>query len=156
MLVAKSYAGWAVIGSAYEKNKKQYVEVQNPKTGIVKTVRVYSEAEYKRLYPDVTLNKTPCNQRKILGFKDLGYITVVKGNTIPHEQWLSEQGATYTRFWGWSFASDKTIPQEFPKGLTTFELEWKMVGRDTNELKPEAEIKKLMKTVYGVVPKCLL
>lgn len=156
LLVAKSYTNWVAVGAVYEKNKKQYVEVQNPKTGIIKTVRVYTETEYKRLYPDAVITKSPCNQRKILGFKDLGYITVVKGNTIPHEKWLFEHGATYTRFWGWSFASDVFVPQDLPEGLTTFELEWMMVGRENNELKPEAEITKMMKTMYGVVPTCLL
>ena len=156
LLVAKSYANWVAAGAVYEKNKKQYIEVQNPKTGIVKTVRVYSEAEYKRLYPEAKIIKSVCNQRKILGFKEPGYITVVKGKTIPHEKWLFEHGATYTRFWGWSFASDVPVPQDLPEGLTTFELDWIMVGRDTGELKNEVEITKLMKTMYGVVPTCLL
>lgn len=156
LLVAKSYANWVAVGAVYEKNKKQYVEVQNPKTNIVKTVRVYTEAEYKRLYPEAKIAKSVCNQRKILGFKEPGYITVVKGKTIPHEKWLFEHGATYTRFWGWSFASDVPVPQDLPEGLTTFELDWIMVGRDTGELKTEVEITKLMKTMYGVVPTCLL
>lgn len=156
LLVAKSYAGWVAVGAVYEKNKKQYVEVQNPKTGIPKTVRVYTETEYKRLYPEAKITKPVCNQRKILGFKEPGYITVVKGKTIPHEKWLFEHGATYTRFWGWSFACDVPVPQDLPEGLTTFELDWIMVGRDTGELKNEVEITKLMKTMYGVVPTCLL
>lgn len=156
LLVAKSYANWVAAGAVYEKNKKQYVEVQNPKTGIIKTVRVYTETEYKRLYPEAKITKPVCNQRKILGFKEPGYITVVKGKTIPHEKWLFEHGATYTRFWGWSFACDVPVPQDLPEGLTIFELDWIMVGRDTGELKNEVEITKLMKTMYGVVPTCLL
>ena len=69
LLVAKSYADWESIGTAYEKNKKQYIQVINPKTGAAKEVRVYTEAEYKRMYPDVKIDKQVWNQRKILGFK---------------------------------------------------------------------------------------
>ena len=156
LLVAKSYVDCESIGTAYEKNKKQYIQVINPKTGAAKEVRVYTEAEYKRMYPDVKIDKQVWNQRKILGFKEPGFITVVKGNTIPHEKWLFEHHATYTRFWGWSFASDVTVPDVFPDGLTTFKLDWDLVGKETNELKPEAEIIKLMKSTFKVVPTCKL
>ena len=49
LLVAKSYADWESIGTAYEKNKKQYIQVINPMTGAAKEVRVYTEAEYKQM-----------------------------------------------------------------------------------------------------------
>lgn len=154
--VAKSYQGLSFVSEPYEKNKKMYIDVLT-KNGATKTVRWYSDKEYAKLYPEEkVVPKSHCNQRNILGFKEAGYITVVHGKTIPHEKWLSEHHATYTRFWGWSFASNVEVPQEFPNGLVPCKLEWKDVGNDDGSVKPEAEVLKFMRTQYKIVPTCSL
>ena len=49
--LAKSYQDLPRLSDVYEKNNKQYIKVQL-KSGKEKEVRVYSEKEYNKLYPE--------------------------------------------------------------------------------------------------------
>lgn len=167
MPVAKSYKELKQLCDPYEKNGRKYVLVKT-NSGAEKEVRWYSDKEYVRMYPGesipaatapkdenkvVSITKSGIfaglSQRKILGFGDACYITIIKGDVENYEPWLAEVGATYTRWWGWSFASDKVVP-ELPSGFTAYKLSWDMVGANDNDLKNETEIEIAVNNlIYG-------
>lgn len=148
MPVAKSYACLNKIGEPYNKNGKMYILVET-KSGSQKEVRWYSDKEYARMYPGEVVEINPItkiSQRKVLGFGDAGYITIFKGNSYPYKEWLKENGATYTRLWGWSIASDKPVP-ELPEELVAVRLNWSDVCADDKNLKNEDAIKAFVETI---------
>ena len=54
MPVAKTYAKCEIEGEVFIENKRAYVNVKTAKG--LKKVRWYSDAEYKRMYPDVIID----------------------------------------------------------------------------------------------------
>lgn len=78
-------------------------------------------------------------QKEALGFGENQFITIFKGKTYPHKDWFKENGARYTKFWGWSFSNE--IPEELPIDLTAIRLDWDVVGNADGSLKPEDIIK---------------
>lgn len=140
MFVAKSYEGLEVVEPEYSKNGKFYCKVR-AKNGKIKEVRVYSEMEYRRLYPETAI-LTKCNHRKLLGF-DKGYITIFRGN-IEREQFFFEQStARLHAAFGWYFVSTDEIPK-LPDGIEAVKLYWEEVGNSDNTLRPIEEVKKII------------
>lgn len=78
-------------------------------------------------------------QKEALGFKD-GYITIFKGDTYPLKDWFKENGAKYTKFWGWSFGEAAAMPEELPLSVTPIRLDWEVVGNEDGRLKPDAVV----------------
>lgn len=76
-------------------------------------------------------------QKEALGF-DNGYITIFKGDTYPLKDWFKENGAKYTKMWGWSFAGSAAMPDELPLSVTPIRLDWDIVGEENGQLKPDA------------------
>ena len=144
ILVAKTYQGWNVSGTPFWERGRQYVTVVSP-NGTSRTVRVYSEREYARMYGEVK-RKVFKTQKQLLGFEN-GYITVFRGNTYPYKEWFKENGARFTRSFKWSFDSDKAMPEEFPEGLEPVRVDWELVG-DGDRLKSDDEIKKVMDGIF--------
>lgn len=50
MPTAPSFQTMLIVSEIYLKNKKSYIDVKNEKTGTIRSVRWYSDTEYKRLY----------------------------------------------------------------------------------------------------------
>ena len=74
-MVAKSYQTMTQVGEPYESAGKMYVQVKNEKTGNIRQVRWYTEAEYAKMYGE-KVEKSPKefkSQKQVLGF-DNGYI----------------------------------------------------------------------------------
>lgn len=148
MPVAKSFAKMTQICEPYEVNGKWYVKVMNPngQLNTVRQVRWYSEAEHKKLYPELYKHENDPyykSQKEVLGFKN-GFITIFKGDTYPYKDWFKEQGAYYTRWWGWSFFSDKEVPQDLPAGVTAVRLDWDKVGTAEEKLYPDEVVEKVV------------
>ena len=107
-MVAKSFQKYEVVGEPYTRSGRSYVKVKT-NTGSLREVRWYTDAEYKRMYPDDISIANHSNdpyyrsQKSVLGF-DNGYITIFKGETYDYKDWFKEHGARYTRYWGWGFA----------------------------------------------------
>ncbi len=100
--------------------------------GNLKQVRAYSNAEYKKYYPDLAAkdhSNDPYwkSQKEILGFKN-GYVTIFKGDTYPHKEWFKENGCQYRKWWGWSLSSEAELPEELPEGVEAIRLNWEDVG----------------------------
>lgn len=145
-LVAKSYKGLKQIGEEYIVNGKMYIKVELA-NGNTKQVRAYSAKEYAKYYPneEVPVDPYKKSQKEVLGFKE-GYITIFKGNTYPCKEWFKENGATYRKWWGWSFPSGAEIPTPIPEGVEPVTLKWDLVG-DGDSLKPEDAVKTVIETL---------
>ena len=101
MAVAKSYQELEIVGDVFVSSGRQYVNVKL-KSGKLKTVRWYSDAEYRKMYPeaaavDHSINPYYKPQKEVLGFTK-GYITIFKGDTYSEIDWFRASIARYTRW----------------------------------------------------------
>ena len=140
-MVAPSFQKFEFIGDVYVSAGKKYIQVKNPKTGTVRQVRWYEDAEYAKLYPEksqeVATKMAP--HRQVLGFGDAGYITIFKGNCDEENDWFKMSSARYTRLWGWYFRSCDEIPA-LPADVEPIRLDWDKVGGADGELYREEVI----------------
>lgn len=148
IFVAKSYEGLEKIGEPYLKSGRSYIKVLT-KTGQEKEVRVYTEKEYIKMYPEakVCANSKPYGpQMNCFGFENQDdYIIIFVGNIIKNESWFNERTSMrYHRIWGW-YVVDKTYPIELPENVYPCKLFWSEIGQDDGYLKDEAEIIKIVK-----------
>lgn len=147
-MVAKSFQKMEITCEPYTKNNKSYVKVKTS-SGSLREVRWYSEEEYKRMYPGEIIDHSNDpfyrTQRETLGFEK-GYITIFKGDTYDCKDWFKENGARYTRYWGWGFGSTVMIPDILPAGITPVRLDWSLVGNG-DELKPESQVKDAVESI---------
>lgn len=153
VLVAKSYLNCEQIGEIFSIQGKNYIQVRL-KNGNLKSVRVYSQKEYSKYYPDLVENNKKSfsgykSQKDVLGFEK-GFITIFKGNTYPYKDWFKENGAVFRRCWGWSFGSTQEVPIELPFGVEAVRLSWESVGADAENLKPDEMVEAaVQKALYG-------
>ena len=151
MPVAKSYAELPIIGDVFISSGRQYVNVKL-KSGKTKTVRWYSDAEYRKMYPEIKPVVTdPTDpyyktQKEVLGFAK-GYITIFKGDTYAEIDWFRASIARYTRWWGWYIVSTEEVPTDLPEGIQPIRLPWESVGQENGELKPEHLIKEAVEAL---------
>ena len=153
MPVAKSFQSYEILTSEpYIVSGRQYVHVRNPKTGMERQVRWYSEAEYNKLYPELKKNIVQAEdihhktQKEVLGFTK-GYITIFKGDTYAEVDWFRASIARYTRWWGWYIISTEEVPADLPEGITPIQLPWELVGQEDGNLKPEHLIKEAVESI---------
>lgn len=144
MAVAKSYQGLEITTEPYAVNGRMYVKVKT-QSGTLRQVRWYSDAEFKKMYPDTPVDHSNDpywrSQKDVLGFKN-GYITIFTGNTYEQKDWFKEIGCTYRKFWGWALSSEKEVPTIMPEGITPIRLDWELVGREDETLKTDEEVRK--------------
>ena len=140
MAVARSYQSFEIVTDPYVVNGRNYVDVKNPTSGYTQRVRWYTDAEYTRMYGEKPAKRVVLSPKEKYGFID-GYITIFKGNTYPHKEWLKEQGAKFTKLFNWAFASNVEWDEEdLPVDLEPLQIPWEAVSKD-DQLLPEAEIK---------------
>ena len=151
MPVAKSYAELPIIGDVFISSGRQYVNVKL-KSGKTKTVRFYTDAEYRKMYPEIKpVVANPADpyyktQKEVLGFTK-GYITIFKGDTYAEIDWFRASIARYTRWWGWYIISTEEVPADLPEGIQPIRLSWESVGQENGELKPEHLIKEAVEAL---------
>ena len=150
MPVAKSYQSLEIVGDVFVSSGRQYVNVKM-KSGALKTVRWYSDAEYRKMYPEavaVDRSTDPYykSQKEVLGFTK-GYITIFKGDTYAEIDWFRASIARYARWWGWYIISTEEVPADLPAGIEAIRLPWESVGQDSGELKPESLIKEAVEAL---------
>lgn len=145
-MVAKSYQGLQQNGEPFKIGNKMYVNVVM-KSGAVKQVRWYSDAEYKRLYPDAPAPSTDSvNQKLIFGFTN-GYITLFKGDTYTNLEWFKQSNARYATHFGWYVVSTEEVPEDLPSDITPIRLEWEAVAKDETTLKSFEEVKEIVEVL---------
>ena len=152
MPVAKSFQSFEIVSEQpYIVSGRKYVMVKNPKTGVERQVRWYTDKEYAAMYPD----KAPVvqaqdtfykPQKEVLGFTK-GYITIFKGDTYAQIDWFRASIARYARWWGWYIISTEEIPADLPAGIEAIRLPWELVGQDNGQLLPESIIQKAVEAI---------
>lgn len=144
-MIAKSFqTGYEIVGAPYEQNKKMYVVIRHNNTKKERTVRWYSEQEYKKLYPDAKIEVAApaVNHNKILGFAK-GYITIFAGVNDANEDWFRRHvECRYHDWWGWYVVSTEEVPADIPFGVRAIQLPWEEVGADAFTLKAKADVKR--------------
>lgn len=139
MAVAKSYRDCEILCNPFIQNGRRYVNIKTP-SGIERQVRYYSDAEYFKMYGEEFTPVAPLSEKDKLGFID-GYITIFKGNTYPHKDWLKANGARFTKLFNWSFASNVEWPEdELPEDLEPLQVPWEAVSAN-DHLRSEAEVR---------------
>ena len=147
-MVAKSFQALKQLGEPFLENQKMYVNVQNEKTGTVRKVRWYTEAEYAKMYGEKvekSASEFKC-QKQILGFEK-GYITIFKGDTYANLEWFQRSIARYCKHWGWDIVSTEALPIDLPVGIEPIELKWEMVGEEEGMLKPDHLVKQAVESL---------
>lgn len=150
MAVAKSYQELEIVGDVFVSSGRQYVNVKL-KSGKTKTVRWYSDSEYRKMYPEAVAVDRSADpyykpQKEVLGFTK-GYITIFKGDTYSELDWFRASNARYARWWGWYIISTEEIPEDLPAGIEPIRLPWDMVGQENGNLKPEHLVKEAVESI---------
>ena len=150
MAVAKSYQELEIVGDVFVSSGRQYVNVKL-KSGKLKTVRWYSDAEYRKMYPEAVAVDRSADpyykpQKEVLGFTK-GYITIFKGDTYAEIDWFRASIARYARWWGWYIISTEEIPEDLPAGIEPIQLPWELVGQEDGNLKPEYLVKEAVESI---------
>lgn len=137
-MVAKSYQTCEIVGEVYTSKGRQYVQIKT-KSGILKTVRWYSDAEYQKMYHETPVNKSFKTQKEVLGFID-GYITIFKGNTYEDKEYFKSNEARYNKLWGWYFPSNIELPNDIPDDVAAVRLDWTLVGNEEGTLRNDEAV----------------
>lgn len=124
--VAPSFANFIQESEVYVKNKKPYVDMRNPSTGTLRSVRAYTSQEWQRQYGNKTSVSIPPEEKleslkKARGFR-WGPIMLV---STADERWLSAtKECRYATDVGWYIASDEDLPFDHPTDLKRTLLTW--------------------------------
>lgn len=129
MAVAKSYIGLPIVEEPYESNGRMYCKVRK-KNGNIQQVRWYTDAEFRKLYPEEVQSTRIKSQKEVFGF-DKGYITLLRTNDID---WLEWSNARFATFFGWYLISTEELLDYQPEDLTCHTLLWETVGDEHGQL----------------------
>ena len=128
---APSFQNFEKVSEAYVKNGKMYVDVKHPNTGNIRSVRLYTEKEYKKAYPNVKVSAELDKKiksddleglKKARGFS-AGPITLV---STSDEKFLSKSNARYATDIGWYIVSTEKVPTEVPTDWKEKVYTWEM------------------------------
>ncbi|MBE6148125.1 MAG: hypothetical protein E7167_01235 [Firmicutes bacterium] len=125
---APSFTNFEKVSEPYEKNKKMYVDVKHPNTGNVRSVRLYTEIEFRKAYGGSAGSASAEAPKRHLGAVDLkkargfsaGPITLI---TTKDKEFLSKSNARYACDVGWYFVSTEEIPA-LPSDAKTKLMTW--------------------------------
>ena len=157
MAVAKTYAKMEVSGEPFMENKRMYVNVISPKG--LKKVRWYTDAEYRRMYPnEVTENGKrnimDFNARHVFGFGMAGYITIYRGD----ERLLQEFRETHQESFRYNLTFGIYTPShiavcDLPVSITPTRLMWEEVMDHDDRMKPHEVVQKIVAAKLGTLSK---
>ena len=141
MRVAKNYEKYETVGEPYEAHQHWYQKINI--NGQITEVRLYSDAEYEKMYPS---NLVPIKEQ--LGFQE-GAVSLIDGNTSAVKDWLSRIGARYHKLFGW-YAPLQELDGPVPEGITLYPLSWKQISVNNKYLRPDNEIVEIVSSIkYG-------
>ena len=148
MPVAKTYAKMEISGEPFMENKRLYINVVAPKG--LKKVRWYSDAEYRRMYPNEVINNgiMDFNARHAFGFGELGWITIYKGSTELLADFASSHHEAFRYNCTFDFYTPSRIPvPDLPTGITGIRLAWNDVMDHDDRMKPHEEVRKIVEAL---------
>lgn len=126
MAVAPSFRNFQFIGTPFQENGKQYINVKNPKTSHVRKVRWYEDSDLPTKYkiPEVAEDKSFPMLKHARGF-DAGPILVIRGLKTPEdEMWCRASIARFAVGIGWYIISTDTLPENAPPHFKYLLLGW--------------------------------
>ena len=143
-MVAPSFQSMKLVSDVYFKNGKHYVDVQNEKTGTVRAVRWYTDAEYAKNYGKKLSTDDGFDGLKHARGFDNGPILVIRGNRANDEEWLRDSIARYAVGIGWYIVSTDTLPEDAPKHFKYLLLGWKEAIIDERHMKKPNDLNALL------------
>lgn len=150
MAVAKTYAKMEISGEPFMENKRMYVNVISPKG--LKKVRWYSDAEYRRMYPDTVEehNVMDFNAKHVFGFEETGYITIYKGSDV--EGWANEDRTNirYNCTFGF-YTPGRLESPHLIEGIEPVKLMWEEVMDHDDRMKPHEVVQKIIAAKLGTL-----
>ena len=150
MAVAPSYQKFTQMADPYMENGRMYITLKDESTGRVKKARWYTNAEYKKLYPNAPIETAnDCSIHDILGFggEDDG-ITLFKGDTYSELDWFHlHKECRYHRILGWYVVSSEEVPTALPKGITPVRALWNKVSGADGKLLPDAKLQPYLDSI---------
>lgn len=141
MPVAKTYEKYPLDGEPFEENDRLYVYVIAPKGK--KKVRWYSNAEYKRMYPDAVIVSS-FNARQAFGFGEVGYITIFKGDEDTVREWAQASWppkAWYNTLFNFYTPGGRAL-ENLPSTITPIQIKWSDIAVNETQLKSDEEVRK--------------
>lgn len=153
MPVAKSYANMEILCEPFKDGKSLYVKIKTPKGE--KKVRWYSDAEYRRMYPNEVKengkhNIMDFNARHVFGFGVDGYITIYRGNEAILQEFREthQESFRYNLTFGIYTPSHITVCN-LPTGITPTRLMWEEVMDYDDRMKPHEIVQKIVAEKLG-------
>lgn len=143
MAVAKTYANMEISGDPFKESGRMYVNVVTPKG--LKKVRWYSDAEYRRMYPDAVVEKDimDFNARHAFGFGEEGYITLYKGRNV--EEWAENDRTNIWYNLDFNYYTPGRLGRPaLTNGVEAIQLKWEEVAAEGNKMKPHEEVQKIV------------
>lgn len=139
-MVAPSFKDFPIVKDQYVKGGKYYVDVKNPRTGNIRSVRWYSDAEYAKNYSKkLSDDNANWNMKHARGF-DNGPILVIRNIRSTDEEWLKHSCARYAVGIGWYIVSTETFPADAPSHLKYLILGWDEFKVDDHHHKKPTEL----------------
>lgn len=142
MPVAPSFSTFEVVSEPYLKNGKDYIDVRNPQTNTVRSVRLYSDIEYEKQYKQKSVTFI-CNLKHARGF-DNGPIVVIRNIKASDDPWLFSSKARYAEGIGWHFVSTDIVPFDAPPHFKYVLMSWEEFKLDDNNPKSPKELSNLI------------
>lgn len=143
MPVAKTYAKMEIQGEPFQESGRMYVNVIAPKG--LKKVRWYTDAEYRRMYPNAVVEHDVMdfNAKHVFGFEETGYITLYKGRNV--EGWANEDRTNiyYNCTFGF-YTPGRLETPHLIDGIEPIRLMWEDVMAHNDRMKPHEEVKKIV------------
>ena len=155
MAVAKTYAKMEISGEPFMENKRMYVNVITTKG--LKKVRWYSDAEYRRMYPnEVNENDKhdimDFNARHVFGFGNAGYITIYMGNEILIQEFVENHHEFFRRNLTFGYYTPSHISVcTLPDDIKPIRLMWEEVMDHDDRMKPHPEVQKIVAAKLGTL-----
>ena len=139
-MVAPSFKDFSIVKEQYIKDGKYYVDVKNPRTGTVRSVRWYTDTEYAKNYgKKLSDDNANWNMKHARGF-DNGPILVIRNIRSTDEEWLKHSCARYAVGIGWYIVSTETFLNDAPSHLKYLILGWDEFKADDHHPKKPTEL----------------
>jgi hypothetical protein len=148
-MVAPSFQNMTKITEPYIKTGKMYIDVKNEKTGTIRSVRWYNDAEYRRQYGKAgetsAYTQELANSLKTARGFLKGPITLIRGTKSSDESWLASVKACYAVDTGWYFRSTDSQPTDLSSHFKLMKLSWEEFTSDGVHKRPNEEVINIIK-----------
>lgn len=151
--VAPSFKEYKLIGKPFLKKGKQYMRALNPSSGKERDIRIYTDSEFRKLYPDNSNSTSSCStanapfpmMKHARGF-DNGPILVIRNEREEDEPWLRQSVARYAVDIGWYIVSEEVLPDDAPPHFKYLLLSFdEFKDGDDYHKKTPAQLEKILK-----------